>query len=102
MTAAIISRPPTPQTKFFPRVWAAVRAIPRGQVRSYGQVAKTAGRPLAARAVASALRAAPPGLPWHRVLGAGGRIRLRGTAGLEQRMRLMSEGARFRGSRVIS
>jgi methylated-DNA-protein-cysteine methyltransferase-like protein len=39
-------------------------------------------------------------LPWHRVLGAGGEIRLRGEAALEQRLRLEAEGVRFRGKRV--
>jgi methylated-DNA-protein-cysteine methyltransferase-like protein len=39
-------------------------------------------------------------LPWHRVVGAGGRIRLPGEAGLEQRIRLESERVRFIGPRV--
>jgi alkylated DNA nucleotide flippase Atl1 len=40
------------------------------------------------------------GLPWHRVVGAGGRILLPGENGLEQRMRLETEGVVFRGGRV--
>ncbi len=39
-------------------------------------------------------------LPWHRILGAGGAIKLRGDAALEQRFRLESEGVKFRGRRV--
>lgn len=40
------------------------------------------------------------GLPWQRVLGAGGEIKLRGDSGMEQRFRLAAEGVRFRGRRV--
>ena len=40
------------------------------------------------------------GLPWQRVLGAGGEIKLRGDSAIEQRLRLESEGVRFRGRKV--
>jgi methylated-DNA-protein-cysteine methyltransferase related protein len=40
------------------------------------------------------------GLAWHRVVGAGGEIKLRGDSGIEQRLRLEAEGVRFRGRRV--
>jgi alkylated DNA nucleotide flippase Atl1 len=40
------------------------------------------------------------GLPWHRVLGAGGEIKLRGDHAIEQRLRLQAEGVVFRGRRV--
>jgi alkylated DNA nucleotide flippase Atl1 len=46
-----------------------------------------------------ALRAAR-GLPWHRVVGSGGKILLPGENGMEQRMRLESEGVVFHGGRV--
>jgi methylated-DNA-protein-cysteine methyltransferase-like protein len=82
------------------KVLAMVNRIPRGKVATYGQVAEAAGFPAAARAVASALRQASGAIPWHRVLGSGGRIRLRGEAGLEQRLRLEAEGVRFRGAAV--
>src|SRR5439155_17759652 len=72
------------------------RKIPRGKVGTYGEVARAAGYPGAARQVVWALRAAK-GLPWHRVVGARGRILLPGEAGLEQRLRLQSEGVEFRG-----
>jgi methylated-DNA-protein-cysteine methyltransferase-like protein len=39
-------------------------------------------------------------LPWQRVLGAGGQIKLQYEAALEQRTRLEMEGVRFRGKRV--
>jgi methylated-DNA-protein-cysteine methyltransferase-like protein len=77
-----------------------IRKIPKGRVSTYGDVARAAGFPGAARQVAWALHNAKGGIPWHRVLGAGGAIRLPGEAGLEQRMRLQSEGVAFRGSRV--
>jgi methylated-DNA-protein-cysteine methyltransferase-like protein len=77
-----------------------VRKIPKGKVATYGQVAEAAGFPGAARQVAWALHNSSAGLPWHRVVGAGGRIRLSGQAGLEQRMRLQNEGVQFRGERI--
>ncbi|MGA2411146.1 MAG: hypothetical protein ABSG46_12255, partial [Candidatus Binataceae bacterium] len=40
------------------------------------------------------------GLPWQRILGAGGRISLRGEFAMEQRFLLEAEGVRFRGRRV--
>ena len=80
---------------------APVRRIPRGKVATYGQIAQAAGFPGRARQVVWALRSARPGsLPWHRVVGAGGKISLPGESGLEQRIRLESEGVRFRGSKV--
>ena len=83
----------------FPRIAAKVRAIPRGKVSTYGAVARAAGFPGAARQVVWALRATS-GLPWQRVLGAGGAIRLPGFDGLEQRQLLELEGVTFRGARV--
>lgn len=79
----------------------AIRQIPKGKVATYGQVAAAAGYPLYHRQVAQLLEKAPTGsLPWQRVLGAGGEIKLKYEAGLEQRMRLEMEGVRFRGKRV--
>jgi len=77
-----------------------ISRIPKGRVATYGDVARAAGFPGAARQVAWALHNAKGGIPWHRVLGAGGQIRLAGHAGLEQRIRLQAEGVAFRGSRV--
>lgn len=79
----------------------AVRQIPRGKVATYGQVAAAAGYPLYHRQVVQTLRNAGDALPWHRVLGAGGRIRLPREAGQEQRLRLQMEGVKFRGQSVI-
>ena len=82
---------------FARQVLSVIRRIPRGRVATYGQVAALAGRPGAARAVGRTLRDAPPGarVPWHRVIGAPGRIApalLASEAGREQRRRLRAEG----------
>jgi methylated-DNA-protein-cysteine methyltransferase related protein len=78
-----------------------ILSIPPGKVSTYGRVATAAGYPRLHRAVARLLRIAPPDqLPWHRVLGAGGEIKLKGSAAREQRARLKMEGVRFRGERV--
>jgi len=78
-----------------------IRSIPRGRVASYGQVAAAAGYPRYHRAVARFLKAAIPGeLPWQRVLGAGGEIKLAGSAAAEQKLRLRMEGVKFVGKRV--
>jgi len=76
-----------------------IRAIPRGKVLTYGGVAKVAGYPGRSRMVARILQRGF-GLPWQRVVGAGGEIKLRGDSGAEQRFRLQAEGVRFRGRRV--
>lgn len=79
----------------------AIRQIPRGKVATYAQVAAAAGFPLYHRQVAKLLRSAPVGsLPWQRVVGAGGEIKLKLDAALEQRTRLEMEGVRFRGKRI--
>ncbi|HLH09033.1 MAG TPA: MGMT family protein [Terriglobales bacterium] len=83
----------------FEAIWRAVREIPAGKVATYGSVARAAGYPGAARQVVWALRATS-GLPWHRVVAAGGRIALPAASGMEQRMRLEFEGVRFSGTRV--
>ncbi len=81
------------------RIQGTIRQIPRGKVSSYGAVAHAAGYPGAARQVVGVLHRSV-GLPWHRVLGAGGAIKLQGDNGLEQRFRLEAEGVVFRGRRV--
>jgi len=81
------------------RVVRVIRALPAGKVSSYGAVARAAGWPGAARQVVQILRQVP-GLPWHRVLGSGGAIKLPGESGAEQRFRLRMEGVAFRGARV--
>jgi methylated-DNA-protein-cysteine methyltransferase-like protein len=84
----------------FDEIRAVIRKIPRGKVSSYGAVAKAAGFPGAARQVVWALQGTAGRLPWHRVLGAGGKILLPGAAGADQALRLKSEGVAFRGAKV--
>jgi methylated-DNA-protein-cysteine methyltransferase-like protein len=81
------------------RVVRCIRALPAGTVSSYGAIAKAGGWPGAARQVVRILRQVP-GLPWHRVVGSGGAIKLGGENGAEQKFRLRMEGVRFRGTRV--
>jgi methylated-DNA-protein-cysteine methyltransferase related protein len=76
-----------------------IRSVPRGKVSTYGKVAAAAGYPLYHRAVAQLLRR-DISLPWQRIVGAGGEIKLRGDAATEQRLRLSMEGVTFRGKRV--
>jgi len=90
---------------FFARVYDAVRGIPRGRVATYGQVARWLGSPRGSRAVGWALRAlraeSEASVPWHRVVGQGGRISPREGAGPQiQVRRLRSEGVRFVNGRV--
>ena len=77
-----------------------VGEIPRGKVATYGQVAEAAGYPGYHRQVVQVLNKSGDSLPWHRVLGSGGQIKLPGEAGHDQRVRLIFEGVRFRGNRV--
>lgn len=81
-------------------VLRVIRSIPKGKVATYGQVAAAAGYPMYHRMVARILRQSGGKLPWQRVLGAGGEIKLQGEAALEQRFRLEMEGVTFRGKRV--
>lgn len=95
-----MNRPSTsgPQRKR-ERIIRCIRDLPRGTVSSYGAVAAAAGWPGAARQVVRVLNQVP-GLPWHRVVGAGGAIKLPGENGAEQKFRLRMEGVTFRGARV--
>jgi methylated-DNA-protein-cysteine methyltransferase-like protein len=85
-------------------IWEVVCSIPRGQVSTYGAVAHAAGLPGRARLAGRALRIAPEelNLPWHRVVGAGGRISLppATAAYREQAKRLRAEGVTVTAGRV--
>lgn len=81
-------------TPFQREVWAALRSIPAGETRSYGQLAAAIGRPKAVRAVGLANGANPVGIvvPCHRVVGANGT--LTGYAGgLERKRWLLAHEA---------
>ncbi len=80
-------------------IYAIVSQIPRGQVSTYGQVARLAGLPGQARQVGYALAALPAGreVPWHRVVNARGEISARADPLFEgiQRDLLAQEGVVF-------
>jgi len=85
------------------RILETIRAIPRGQVMGYGEVAAKAGLPGRARLVAKLLGANDdPALPWHRVLRSDGRIAMpEGSRGWrEQSQRLRAEGVAVENGRV--
>lgn len=84
-------------------ILAAVRRIPRGKVCTYGDVAEVAGLPRRARLVGTVLRqTSGRGLPWYRVINAGGRISfpVGSDAYARQRRQLEAEGVVFAGGRV--
>ena len=84
------------------RVYRLVKKIPRGRVLTYGQLARALKLPGGARTAGRAMFACPSGrgIPWHRVVGAGGRLLIREPHSALQRKLLESEGTRFAGSRV--
>jgi methylated-DNA-protein-cysteine methyltransferase related protein len=86
-------------------IWHVVCAIPRGQVATYGTVARAAGLPGRARQAGFALRVAPHdlNLPWHRVVGAGGRIAFPPSSRQhkEQARRLRADGVPVKDGRVV-
>lgn len=79
-----------PGTPFQESVWRALRQIPRGETRSYGQLARQLGRPSATRAVAAANGANRLAIliPCHRVIGADGKLTGYG-GGLWRKQRLL-------------
>ena len=86
------------------QILLTVASIPPGRVATYGEVAEAAGLPGCARLVGRVLRTLPDGsgIPWHRVVAAGGRIAIRatlrpGSGAHEQIARLRAEGVRLRG-----
>ncbi len=83
----------------FAPVYAVVRSIPAGKVMTYGQVADAApGVSVTARQVGAALRWVPDGVPWQRVVGAGGHLPIaKRSPDAQQRQRqlLMGEGVAF-------
>jgi O-6-methylguanine DNA methyltransferase len=88
-------------TPFERRVLTLVSRIPPGRVATYGDIARMAGKPRAARAVGNIMRTADrPGLPYHRVIAAGGR--LGGYTSLSLKRSLLSaEGLTVGPGRVI-
>jgi methylated-DNA-protein-cysteine methyltransferase related protein len=85
-------------------IWDVVAQLPRGSVSTYGGVARAAGLPGRARQAGYALKHLPADmhLPWHRVVGAGGRIVFPPGSRpyREQTQRLRSEGVPVENGRV--
>lgn len=86
---------------FARRVIAVVRRIPPGRVATYGDVARLAGRPRAARAVGTIMRTAGvSGVPCHRVVAAGGQVGGYGGSPALKAGLLAAEGLPIRGRRI--
>src|SRR5450755_2369846 len=83
-------------------VYRLVKQIPRGRVLSYGAVAKLLRLKGGARSAGRAMAATPSGkgIPWHRVLGAGGKLLIREPYASLQKKLLESEGVEVIESRV--
>src|SRR5262245_19557510 len=86
---------------FTRRVIAAVRRIPPGRVTTYGEIARLAGKPRAARAVGNIMRGGGvPGLPYHRVIASDGRVGGYGGNELLKAALLRAEGLVVTAGRV--
>jgi methylated-DNA-protein-cysteine methyltransferase related protein len=83
-------------------VYQLVKKIPRGRVTTYGELAKRLRIRGGARVVGYAMAGCPNGrgIPWHRVVGAGGRPIIREPYGSLQRKLLESEGVKIEGARI--
>jgi methylated-DNA-protein-cysteine methyltransferase-like protein len=83
-------------------VYSLVKKIPRGRVMTYGQVAKALRLPGGARTAGRAMAACPSGrgVPWHRVVGAAGKLLIREPHASLQRKLLESEGLRLAEKRI--
>ena len=85
------------------KILAAIRAVPRGQIAGYGEIARRAGLPGRARMVARILAGNEDRkLPWHRILRSDGRIAFPDDSAqfAEQVQRLRAEGVRVEKGRV--
>ena len=83
-------------------VYKLVQRIPRGKLLTYGGLAKALGLVGGARSAGRAMAACPSGrgIPWHRVLGANGKILIREPYASLQKKLLESEGVKITESRV--
>lgn len=85
-------------------IWDVIARVPFGRVSTYGDIARAAGYPGRARQAGYALRHLPDDvhLPWHRIVGAGGRIAFpKGSRHHREQARLLrSEGVAVKDGRV--
>jgi methylated-DNA-protein-cysteine methyltransferase related protein len=84
-------------------VYALVKKIPRGRVLTYGGVARALRLAGGARTAGRAMAACPSGrgIPWHRVVGAGGRLLIREPYASLQRKLLETEGLELAEKRIL-
>lgn len=85
-------------------VVSLILQIPKGKVCSYGEIARAAGNPRAARQVVRVLatQSQKYDLPWHRVVNKAGKIALPGAGGLMQRALLEAEGVKINENNDIN
>lgn len=92
------------KSTFTEKIYELARKIPKGKVATYGQLAKLAGKPGAARAVGAAMRTNPdiPKTPCHRVVAADGSLTgySAGTGIPTKKKMLEAEGVKFKGTKV--
>jgi methylated-DNA-protein-cysteine methyltransferase related protein len=81
-------------------IYRMVKRIPRGRVTTYGDLARALKTKGGARALGHAMAACPGGrgIPWHRVVGAGGRLLIREPQRSLQRHLLVTEGVAMKGA----
>ncbi|MCM3121774.1 MGMT family protein [Mesobacillus sp. AQ2] len=92
-------------TQFTKNVINIIKNIPSGKVMTYGQIAKAAGSPRAARQVVRILHSMSEkyNLPWHRVINSKGEIGFKDEEMFQtQKSLLISEGVQFKSDRAIS
>jgi methylated-DNA-protein-cysteine methyltransferase-like protein len=84
-------------------VYDLVKKIPRGRIMTYGQVAKALRLPGGARTAGRAMAACPSGrgVPWHRVVGAGGKLLIREPHASLQRKLLETEGLKLAEKQIL-
>ncbi len=85
-------------------VYALVKKIPRGRVMTYGGVARALHLSGGARTAGRAMAASPSGqgVPWHRVVGADGRLLIREPHASLQRKLLETEGLSLAEKRILN
>lgn len=81
------------QRTFYQRVIDMIKRIPKGQVTTYGQIARSVGSPQSARQVAYILHSSSDkeNLPWHRVINSKGCIALKRGSGYELQKKLLED-----------
>ena len=91
-----------PASGFRKKVYAAAAGIPKGRVSTYGEIARAAGSPKAARAVGNLMGKNPfsPIVPCHRVVKSKGEIGGFATGTAEKEKMLKSEGIRVKGHKI--